>query len=221
MTIYPRPCERKWNKFHIARVLVFFTVVVDSNHIRCRYHIEMITEKETEWVKRLCAAKDLLEWQKLSAELHASSSNEEFRWRILCACLKHFVELETRHLERQVSEYCLVVFDLFEPGLSSAREQNLRDEADRRACVIFAVFSSELWSVSALEREFIELLQNGKIKEDEFVAHISCIKTSRAWALLNFVLYTRLYSMKYGKTTGCGFSIPIGIVVGAVGRFCA
>lgn len=173
-----------------------------------------------EWVKRLCAAKDLLEWQKLSAELHASSSNEEFRWRILCACLKHFVELETKCFERQVYEYCLAVFRMFEPDLSAARERELEEEVGKRACVVSSRCSLEFGSMCASERELIELVKTEKISANELIRRISDIKTSRTWAVLNFFLYSALYARKYGKIPGGAFAIPIGFAVGALGRCC-
>ena len=180
----------------------------------------MTTEKETEWVKRLCAAKDLFEWQKLSAELQASS-NEAFCWRVFYACLKHFVELETKHFERQVYEYCLAVFKIFEPGLSSERERELDEEVERRACAVSARCTLELGSVSASERDLIDLVKTGKISTGDLVARTSEIKTSRAWAVLNFFLYSVLYAQKYGKIPGGAFSIPIGVAVGALARLVA
>lgn len=182
------------------------------------YKIEMTTEKETEWLKRLCAAKDLLEWQKLSAELQASSSDEAFRWRVLHIYLKRLVESEKRDFERQVYEYCLAVFKMFEPGLSSELERELDEEVERRACAVSARCTLELGSVSASERELIDLVKTGKISTGDLVARTSEIKTSRVWAVLNFFLYSVLYAQKYGKIPGGAFSIPIGVAVGALAR---
>ncbi|MGF0068640.1 hypothetical protein [Candidatus Spyradosoma sp. SGI.093] len=181
----------------------------------------MDSKKEQEWVGKFKAARSLLEWRKLAGEFQAASSDETFRWRVFYACLTHFVGSETQGFERQVYEYCLTVFKLFELGLSPERELQLRDEADRRAVGISAALASELGSLPVSEKELLELVRNGKITYDKFVAQSSILATSRAWALLNFILYSGLYSTKYGKAPGNGFSIPLGIAVGSLVRlFC-
>lgn len=181
----------------------------------------MSTEKENEWIGKFKAARSLLDWWKLAGEFQSASSDEAFRWRVFHACLTHFVESETQGFERQVYEYCLTVFKLFEPGLPPEREQQLREEADCCAARISAALASELGSLPVSEKELLELVRNGKITYDKFVAQSSILATSRAWALLNFILYSGLYSTKYGKAPGNGFSIPLGIAVGSLVRlFC-
>lgn len=211
-------CGNARNEFLLVRAGSFFPVEVDNVYVRHRYYTKMSTKKETEWVKRFCSATNLLEWQKLVAGLQAASSDEVFRWRVLHACLKHFVELETKNFECQVYEYCLAVFKIFEPGLSPERERELDEEIERRVCVVSAQCTLDLGSLSASEKELMDLVKAGKISVDDLIKRSSDIKSSRAWAVLNFFLYSVLYAQKYGKIPGGAFAVPIGIAVGALSR---
>lgn len=175
---------------------------------------------ENEWLERFREAKDLVECQKLINELQEALSDEKLRWCLLYACLHHFVELETKPFERQVYEYCLAVFKMFEPGLSAVRERELNDELERRMCVVSALYALEIDMLSGSEKEFLELVKGGKISEDDLLRHSSELKSARAWAVLNFFLYSALYAQKYGKIPGGGLAISIGVAVGALGRLC-
>ena len=111
---------------------------------------------ENEWAKRFREAKDLVECQKLINELQEALSDEKLRWNLLYAFLHHFVELESKPFERQVYEYCLAVFKMFEPGLSAVRARELNDELEKRMCIVSALYTLEFDRLSGSEKELLE-----------------------------------------------------------------
>lgn len=172
---------------------------------------------KNDWVERLRRAKGFAENSDVLRELNEYGAKDaRFVWEVLRRVLQGAVDGVDGVFERDVYEYCLKVFELLEPGIREEKACSLCAEIEVRAPLILCRIPLKIGELRARERELADFFwrasQGEVLSEKELERRLKEAKTETVWAIVNFFLYSTLYTREVGRFPGGSFMPFAGIV---------
>lgn len=171
---------------------------------------------ENYWIEKLRQPKSFSEACAVVAEIKEHDLNNRLFWEVLHRFLQESVRSVKEGFERTVYEYCLKVFELFDPDITSEKIDVLRLEIESLGPIISCKIPLEIMGMSPEEQKLLELFrQNKDTSEDELVRMLKDVRTEKCWAVVNFVLYSAVYTKNVGRVPG-GLLVPAGAITGSL-----